>query len=137
MKAVLPDRFWSKVDKSALGGCWSWIGCKARGGYGMFRLGKMVLAHRIAYEAYIGDIPQGLEIDHLCRNRSCVNPEHLELVTHQENTLRGDTLTAANARKTHCPRGHLYDAIDIRGRRWCRMCHDDQVHAYRLRRRYA
>jgi hypothetical protein len=89
-------------------GCWVWLG-DLNEGYGLFMIDRVrMLVHRYAYEHYVGPIPPGLTIDHLCRVRCCVNPAHLEAVTKQENTLRGDTLAAANASKTHCVNGHAF-----------------------------
>lgn len=89
-KKPASDRFFSFVVKQE-NGCWLWTGCKTRGGYGSFRneKGKTENAHRWAYRVFIGSVPEGLELDHLCRNRSCVNPHHLEPVTRYENTIRG------------------------------------------------
>lgn len=84
-----------------------------------------VPAHRFSYETFIGPVPEGLELDHLCRNTRCVNPEHLEPVTHKVNMQRSSTFSAENAAKTHCPRGHEYSDTNIwwyRGRRYCRVC---------------
>lgn len=92
------------VDASS--GCWEWTGSMHAAGYGLFR---DRLAHRISYEVHVGSIPEGLTIDHLCRNRRCVNPLHLEAVTIAVNVLRGESPPARNARKTHCPKGHPYD----------------------------
>lgn len=124
-------RFWDKVDKS--GSCWVWQAGYSGNGYGRFspEAGKGVGAHRFAYESVVGVIPLGKEIDHLCRNRGCVNPTHLEIVTTKENVLRGEGACAQNARKMHCPQGHPYDftntliKIDRGGRRGraCRACH--------------
>ena len=102
------ERFWSKVEITPYG-CWEWCGCLTKGGYGQFVLGTRVYAHRYAYKMMVGEIPEGLQVDHLCRNRSCVNPEHMEIVTRKENILRGQSLPAKCSRLTHCPRGHEYN----------------------------
>ena len=107
--------------------CWLWQGVKGRGGYGKFRdHGKTTLAHRYAYRKFIGEIPTGLELDHLCRTRECCNPRHLEAVTAQENLLRGNTVAARNVAKTHCPKGHEYTPANTYrypdGRRRCIEC---------------
>lgn len=109
-------------------GCWSWTGAIDKKGYGRIRINKCVLkAHRVAYEEWEGPIPPGLTLDHLCRNHACINPHHLEPVTNQENVLRGDGPCARNARATHCPQGHPYDAENTyvwpaTGYRACRVC---------------
>src|SRR5437870_10150468 len=105
----MPDveqRFWSKVERTLF--CWEWKGAKTSDGYGSFGYqGKTVGAHRWAYERYVRPIPPGMDLDHLCRNRACVNYlAHLEVVTRHENILRGSGTSAQNARKTHCPSGH-------------------------------
>jgi hypothetical protein len=87
----LPPRFWNKVAAVKGGGCWYWMAGLFRGGYGQFRFGRNTRAHRVAYEALVGEIPAGLDLDHLCRVRHCVNPEHLEPVTRKENIRRGET----------------------------------------------
>jgi hypothetical protein len=131
------DRFfWAHVDKTAT--CWLWHGEVLRNGYGLAYLGRAPgrrlvrrLAHRLSYELAVGPIPKGLQIDHLCRVRNCVNPAHLEAVTPRVNVLRGDTITARNASKTACPRGHPYDEANtcrtLRGRRRCRTCARDDT----------
>src|SRR3990167_1867066 len=138
MKAVLvtfgdnrlPKRFWSKVMKQD-NGCWIWIGCKVRGGYGRFAMTQKIrnkMAHRISYEDLIGEIKTNLELDHLYRNPSCVNPNHLEQVTSRENTLRSPIARAAlNARKVRCLNGHLFNKkntyyVNNRNIRMCRVC---------------
>jgi hypothetical protein len=123
--ATFEQRFWAKVDKS--GDCWQWTAAKCSRGYGAFGVDrKPRRAHRVAYELVVGPIPDGLELDHLCRNPSCVNPEHLEPVTHRENMRRGTGVFGVNARKTHCNSGHLYDEANTiwepNGSRRCRMC---------------
>lgn len=118
------DRFWAKVEKTS--DCWIWKGAKHGRGYGNFFASGYVLAHRFSYELARGPIPPGLTIDHLCRNRLCVNPDHLEAVTMRVNLLRGVGPSAVAARKTHCPRGHEYAGLNIYwtkdGRRKCRTC---------------
>lgn len=123
---TLEERFWAKVDKDGPNGCWLWTASTNLQGYGQFFDGKTVLAHRFAYERLVGPIPEGLVTDHLCRTPLCVNPAHLEPVTQRENMLRGETVIAANARKTHCKRGHPLSGenlvIDGQGWRQCRIC---------------
>jgi len=121
----LADRFWEKVDKQP-SGCWVWTGSITKG-YGQIcvRTGRPELAHRVAYQLLRGDIPIGLELDHLCRNRACVNPGHLEVVDNRTNCLRGIGPTAINARMTHCKRGHELNGSNVnvyRGMRFCRAC---------------
>lgn len=128
-----------RVGRLVEGNCWMWTGC-ARGGmnaesrYGGYREGY---AHRFAYETLVGPIPEDLEIDHLCRVRFCVRPDHMEPVTHAENGRRGESVFGANARKTHCDSGHEFTAdntiIDPRGRK-CRECKRGTDEARRARR---
>lgn len=109
-------------------GCWRWTAYIGTTGYAEMGVDyRKCKAHRVAYELFVGPIPDGLVLDHLCRNRWCVNPDHLEPVTHRENLLRGVGPTATNAVKTHCKRGHsLHDAYLNRGKRGvmreCREC---------------
>jgi len=118
------ERFWAKVEKTET--CWLWTAYQDGGGYGQFRVnGHGILAHRFAYELLIGPIPAGLTLDHLCRVRHCVNPAHLEPVSQRENTLRGESFAAQEARRTHCHKGHAYDLLNTRiyrGWRRCRAC---------------
>jgi len=127
--AKLPDRFWNKVQAEPNSGCWLWTGYLTRG-YGQFNIdGQMHRAHRLAYERLVGPIPESLDIDHICRIRNCVNPEHLEPVTRAENIRRGTTGQATGQRnqaKTHCTRGHPYSGDNLythpAGGRKCRAC---------------
>lgn len=118
----LADRLWAKVDKT--GPCWVWTASLNSKGYGQINVdGRPKLAHRVAFELERGAIPEGMQLDHLCRNRKCVNPAHLEPVTNKTNTLRGVGPTAVNAAKTECKRGHsLTDAYVSQGMRYCRTC---------------
>jgi hypothetical protein len=142
------DRFWPKVDKNGpdYNGtpCWVWTGAHSKGGYGQIRgvNGTVTLyTHRWSYEHHKGPIPDGLHLDHLCRNRSCCNPDHLDAVTNGENTRRGVGAAAQHARQTHCKNGHLFDAENTipsgdKGRR-CRTCYNEWQRETRDRRKSA
>lgn len=121
---LLLQAFWGKIVRSD--SCWLWNSTKSVNGYGVFWNGhKGVRAHRFSYELFKGPIPDGLQIDHLCRVRHCVNPLHLEAVTQKENLLRGESFSAINKRKTECNYGHPLSGENLRiwnGRRRCRAC---------------
>jgi len=126
----LPTRFWAKVEPKP-SGCWLWMGGTNGRGYGRFRFaGRQYQAHRLAYERLIAVIPIGQEPDHLCRVPLCVNPTHLESVTHLVNLMRGDGFAARNRRKGQCPRGHPYSASNTyhtpRGTRECKTCRKER-----------
>ena len=125
--------FWDLVRKTDT--CWWWEGALNNYGYGKYGI---PLAHRLAYLDAVGPIPDGLTLDHLCRNPRCVNPAHLEPVTLAENTLRGYGPTAENARKTHCINGHPFSGDNLfvymragRQVRECRTCRRDRAAARR------
>lgn len=131
MKRTEFRRFMEKVSIAG-DECWPWEGSMRANGYGRF--GEPTkLAHRMSYEYFRGEIPDDLQLDHLCRNRGCINPWHLEPVTPRENLLRGQTKAAENAAKTHCPQGHPYDERSVRknGSRRCLECH--RQHERRVR----
>lgn len=135
--------FWEKVRKSD--GCWEWIGARDVRGYGLHHgVRRKYLAHRVSYAMAYGEV-KGLDLDHLCRNRACVRPDHLEAVSHRENCRRGNGWAGLNARKTHCPQGHEYTPENTKivfkktqpnGGRVCRACRREK-NAEKLRRRYA
>lgn len=129
------ERFWRQVYKT--GDCWNWLGARNVSGYGKFWTidGRTVRPHRWAYEHEVGPIPDGLQLDHLCRNRGCVRPDHLEAVTSKVNTSRG-----GNAQKTHCRNGHEYTPENTyqippcpsvpHGGRGCKTCRAAHVAKY-------
>jgi hypothetical protein len=125
----LAERFWEKVKIGAPTECWLWEGNRQNQGYGLiFKEGRQLLPHRVAWElAYGQPPPAGLELDHLCRVRLCVNPNHLEPVTHRENCRRGMAPAAIRARDTHCRNGHEFTPENTirtrKGWRRCRACH--------------
>ena len=124
-------RIASKVTVSA-DGCWLWTSSVDERGYA--RMGGGALGHRVTYELVVGPIPDGLQIDHLCRVRNCVNPEHLEAVTCRVNLHRGETVTAMHAAKTQCVNGHDFTPENTyvwRGCRHCRKCRAARMRAKR------
>jgi hypothetical protein len=137
------ERFWSYVDRNG-DGCWLWRGYVAQDGYGRANFSQLspspLMAHRVSYQLTlgVGSIPEGLQLDHLCRVRNCVNPAHLEPVTGWVNTMRGQTPAARFAARSVCAQGHAFDAANTRirrdGSRACRACHRQYQQEY-LRRK--
>jgi hypothetical protein len=129
------ERFWEKVDKTP--SCWLWTASCFKDGYGQFypRHGEPKGAHIWLWEQTNGPVPESKELDHLCRVRKCVRPDHLEPVSHRENTLRGTGPTAKNARKTKCQNGHPLSGDNLitndKGERSCRICRDEYERDYR------
>lgn len=137
-----PRRPWYiEEDRGYVTPCWMWQRHVRPTGYGQWTRQRITRqAHRAVYEEMVGPIPDGLTLDHLCRVRACVNPAHLEPVTVQENTLRGDGFAARNAAKTHCVRGHAFTPENTYLRptgRACRECVRNASRAYKRRQRLA
>jgi hypothetical protein len=138
MKNIL-ERFERYVMPEPNSGCWFWMGGLSAGGYGQITFSNPKTtkkAHRVAWELHRGPVPAGLELDHLCRMRSCVTPDHLEPVTRRENTLRGEGVTSQNAHKTHCVNGHPLSGRNLlvkSGWRTCRACQAKAALAFKHR----
>jgi hypothetical protein len=125
-KADWRERFLLKFDQPDEG-CWLWKASRDSKGYGQFLTDQgLRRAHRVSYELFRGPIPEGKQLDHLCRVRHCVRPDHLEIVTARENVRRGESPAARQAAQTHCIHGHAFDDentyIDGLGKRHCRAC---------------
>jgi hypothetical protein len=116
------------LSKVAMGDCWEWLASFNTDGYGAaWYENKQQQAHRAVYKILVGPIPEGMQLDHLCNNRSCVNPNHLEVVDAWENNFRSQSFTAKNIKKTHCIHGHEFTDENTyihpqRGHRHCRAC---------------
>lgn len=150
------DRLMAKVEVTS-DGCWAWTGARSGkgwdrgGGYAAFYLdGRLTSGHRAAYELFVGPIPDGHQIDHLCHDpatcsedpcphRQCVNPDHLRAVTAAANNARSSSPSALRARVTHCPKGHPYDEantyVSPKGGRGCRICRCASVQKAKAKRR--
>lgn len=145
MSLGLPDRIERKISPEPNTGCWLWTGHVMAIGYGRIYYSRTegrnfkILAHRLVYEALVGPIPEGLVLDHKCRVRSCVNPDHLEPVTLVENILRGEGSPAQNSRKEQCDKGHFFVETNTyitpsTGSRNCRTCANFRFAKMRLMR---
>ena len=160
---TLEERFWQKVNKDGLNGCWEWTGSLDGGGYSMmWHEGRCRRAHIVSYELAKGKVPEGLQLDHICHkpetceggisclHRRCINPDHLEAVTQEENTHRGhhrpqkfyELGHAFQRAKTHCPKGHEYTLENTAhrcadGSRRCKQCDRDYANARNRRLVYA
>ena len=137
MRKTFTERLLAGI--TPVGTCWVWTRGRSQAGYGQIGSGRAVdYTHRAMYEMFHGEIPAGHDIDHLCRNRACCNPMHLEAVTHRENMQRG-----AIAKRTHCPHGHPYDEANTyhhpTGGRVCRKCRNNNArrHAHKRKERDA
>lgn len=136
----ISERFWPKVNRVD-GSCWEWTGAKDGKGYGRFwvtETRRAVVAHRVAYELLVGPIPEGLTLDHLCRNTGCVNPAHLDPCTAGENASRAPGAPyRVKAAWTHCAHGHEFTPANTathHGRRECRACNNARAKARRAAR---
>lgn len=133
----LPDRFWDKVRPCPMSGCWLWTGAHVWNEYGVVTVGgRQRYVHRVSYQALVGEVPAGLQLDHLCRQRCCVNPMHLEPVTQRENMRRGKQGEIWGT-ETHCRNGHEYTDENTaprsgrRNGRMCRACNRDKTARHR------
>jgi hypothetical protein len=137
MPVGVVDRIVDKIDFDGPDGCWLWLGHLTKG-YGRFQDNfQRGMAHRVVYERFVEPVPEGLELDHLCRNRGCVNPDHLEAVTHSINVRRGD-MPKRNGEKTHCKHGHEFTEENTyrhRGARNCKTCFHDSYLRGLIRKR--
>lgn len=131
------DRFWSNVDVPAQPSCcWEWIGERNHKGYGRVSINaSRFVVHRVAYSLLIEPVPEDMQIDHLCRTRYCVNPDHLQPVTNRENLVRGYGVIARSVRATHCPQGHAYTPENTRLYRRARVCRTCDIQKKREARR--
>lgn len=137
----LQELFRLNTSDIPITGCWMWMngfnGHVDGGGRDFYAqtkiFGTRLMAHRVAYELFVGPIPDGLTLDHLCKHAWCVNPGHLEAVTGAENTLRGDNPAAINARLKVCRKGHEFTKRDERGNRRCQRCSNDRTRRHRAK----
>lgn len=145
MNRPIRERLLSKTVINWETGCWEWTAARDRDGYGQIGFnGQVRGAHRVAYTVLVAEVPSDLQLDHLCRNRACINPAHLEPVTVLVNTLRGSSFAAVNAAKTHCDKGHPFNNANTYYRetkkgpaRACRACNSAAVARYKARKAQA
>lgn len=136
----IQGRFWTNIEHNSQG-CWLWRGAKNNLGYGCtWYMGQAYVAHRLAWKLWGNVLQSGLELDHLCKNRNCINPNHLEAVTHRENILRGVSPAATHAKKTKCPKGHNFDRTITRKtgktQRVCSICIKEYAKWYRKKTKF-
>lgn len=138
---ILPEKIERNIMPEPNSGCWLWAGSLGSGGYGQVYLGgrNPLGAHRVVYEFLVGEIPRGLDLDHLCRVRSCVNPAHLEPVSRRVNLRRGIGFAAQRAKQTHCTHGHEFTEKNTilrpNGTRDCRECNRLQAATWRAKQK--
>ena len=137
----IETRLLDKISPEPNSGCWLWLGAMTGNRYGSIKFKqKSAPVHRVSYTVFKGEIPAGFEIDHLCRVKCCINPDHLEAVLHKVNLLRGKSPSANNARKTHCSHGHAFTPENTyiqpsNGGRLCRICKRILKAQHRIRQR--
>ena len=131
------ERLWQRIDTT--GPCWEWEGCRVVGYGKVYAGGRTWRVHRLVWELLVGPIPDGMVLDHLCHNRACSNPDHLQVTTQRENITRGGTLPAMWLRQTHCVNGHPLSGDNLGtgsdGERRCKTCHRDRQREYARRNR--
>ena len=140
---TLPDGIAARIQVEPTTGCWLWVGTIGTGGYGQcFYRHWIQASHRVVYQLLVGPIPRGMQLDHVkargCSTPACCNPEHLEPVTPRENTLRSNAISAEQARRTHCARGHKLggdNTYSWRGDRRCRQCNIERCREWKVRKR--
>lgn len=133
---MIPERFWFHVVRDPDTDCWLWFGARSRG-YGLVKYaGRSTSAHRLAYTSFVGPIPEGLELDHLCRERCCVNPDHLEAVTSSVNALRSPLVgKGMRGDGVRCRNGHSLDVAGRTATGYCVLCHRAAQRRYKQRKK--